>query len=127
MHIIPSRTSLIKRVYSPNLMTKPQEVTDAEFDQEVLKAGIPVLVDFWAEWYGPCHQVAPILEALAGEFDGKVKFVKVDTEENFDTATRYGIRSLPTLLVFKNGQKVDQTIGARPKSDLKRFVEKSLV
>ena len=108
-------------------MTKPQQVTDAEFDQEVLKAGIPVLVDFWAEWCGPCHQVAPILEALADEFDGKIKFVKVETEEYFDAAYRYGIRSLPTLLVFKDGQKVDETIGARSKSDLKRFVERALI
>ena len=107
-------------------MTKPQELTDAEFDQEVLKASIPVLVDFWAEWCGPCHQVAPILEALADEFDGKVKFVKVDTEENFDVTTEYGVRGLPTLIMFKGGQKVDQIMGYKPKSDLKRFVAKAL-
>ncbi|MCH8207234.1 MAG: redoxin domain-containing protein, partial [Chloroflexi bacterium] len=66
-------------------MAKPRDITDAEFEEEVLKADIPVLVDFWAEWCGPCHQIAPALEALADEYDGKVKFVKVDTEENFDT------------------------------------------
>ena len=108
-------------------MSKPQDVTDAEFEQEVVKAHLPVLVDFWAEWCGPCHQVGPILEALADEFDGKVKFVKVDTEENFDATTEYGVRSLPTLIMFKGGQKVDQVMGYKPKGDLKRFVEKALI
>lgn len=107
-------------------MAKPRDVTDAEFEQEVLKADLPVLVDFWAEWCGPCHQVATILEALADEYSGKVKFVKVDTAENFDTTARYGIRSLPTLLVFKSGQQVDQIFGARPKTELKRSLEKAL-
>ncbi len=107
-------------------MAKPQEITDAEFEQEVLKADLPVLVDFWAEWCSPCKMIAPILETLAEEYDGKIKFVKVDTEENFETPSTYGIFSLPTLLVFKGGERVDQILGARPKGDLKRSLDKVL-
>ncbi len=107
-------------------MYKPQEVTDSDFEQEVLKAELPVLVDFWAEWCGPCKMIAPILERLAEEYDGKIKFVKVDTEENFETPSRYGILSLPTLLVFKGGQQIERITGARPKGDLKRSLEKAL-
>ena len=107
-------------------MTKPREVTDAEFEQEVLNADLPVMVDFWAEWCGPCRVVSPIVEELAEEYDGKIKFVKVDTEENFDTAERYGILGLPTLLVFKGGQQVDRITGAQPKRELKRYLEKAL-
>ena len=107
-------------------MATPQEVTDAEFEQEVLKADLPVLVDFWAEWCGPCHQIAPILERLAEEYDGKIKFVKVDTEENFETPSTYGVLSLPTLLVFKEGQQIERINGAHPKGDLMRYLDKAL-
>ncbi len=107
-------------------MTKPLEVSDAEFDREVLEAEIPALVDFWAEWCAPCHTIAPILDQLAEEYDGRVKFVKVDTEENFDTMTSQGIRGLPTLLLFKGGERVDQITGARSKDELKRFLEKAV-
>ena len=100
--------------------------TDDDFDQEVLRAELPVLVDFWAEWCGPCHALEPVVEELAKEYDGKVKFVKMDTEQNFDIPARYGIRSLPTLLVFKGGQQVEQIMGLRPKVDLKRSLEKAL-
>jgi thioredoxin 1 len=107
-------------------MTKPEDVTDANFDTEVLKADKPVLVDFWAPWCGPCRMVSPLVEELASEYDGKVKFLKLNTDDNVDTAARYGIRSIPTLLLFKAGQPVDQVIGFRPKGELKKVVEKAL-
>ena len=107
-------------------MTTQLNVTDDDFDQEVLRAELLVLVDFWAEWCGPCHALEPVVEELAKEYDGKVKFVKLDTEQNFDIPARYGIRSLPTLLVFKGGQQVDQIMGLRPKTDLKRSLDKAL-
>ncbi len=107
-------------------MAKPQEIADTEFEQEVLKADLPVLVDFWAEWCGPCQQIAPILERLAEEYDGKIKFVKVDTEENFKTPESYGILSLPTLLVFKEGEQIERITGARSRGDLKRSLDKAL-
>lgn len=104
-------------------MPKPVEVTDATFDQDVLKSDKPVLVDFWAPWCGPCRMVAPIVEELAEEYAGKVNFVKLNTDENPQTAMRYGIRSIPTLLIFKGGQPVGQIIGFRPKSDLKKRLD----
>ena len=107
-------------------MPKPAEVSDASFESEVLKSEIPVLVDFWAPWCGPCRMVAPIVEELADEYNGKVKFVKLNTDDNVATASKYGIRSIPTLLVFKGGQAVEQVIGFRPKSELKRTLDKAL-
>jgi thioredoxin 1 len=104
-------------------MAKPREVTDNDFDKEVLEAGKPVLVDFWAPWCGPCRMVAPIVEELAEEYDGKVEFVKLNTDDNPNTAVKYGIRSIPTLLVFKEGKPVGQIIGFRPKSDLKQRLD----
>ncbi len=107
-------------------MPKPAEVTDGSFETEVLKSNVPVLVDFWAPWCGPCRMVAPIVEELADEYNGKVKFVKLNTDDNVNTAATYGIRSIPTLLVFKGGKAVEQVIGFRPKSDLKRTLDKAL-
>ena len=108
-------------------MAKPKEVTDATFEQDVLEAATPVLVDFWAPWCGPCRMVAPIVEELAEEYDSRVGFVKLNTDDNPLTASRYGIRSIPTLLVFKGGRPVSQIIGFRPKSDLKRRLDEALL
>ncbi len=104
-------------------MAKPRDVSDSDFEQEVLKATKPVLVDFWAPWCGPCRMVAPIVEELSEEYDGKVEFVKLNTDENPNTSVKYGIRSIPTLLVFKDGEAVGQIIGFRPKSDLKKSLD----
>ena len=104
-------------------MAKPREVSDTSFENEVIKSTVPVMVDFWAPWCGPCRMVAPVVEELAEEYDGRVSFVKLKTDENPTTAAQYGIRSIPTLLVFKGGQPVGQIIGFRPKSDLKKRLD----
>jgi thioredoxin 1 len=104
-------------------MAKPTDVSDINWDSTVLKAEKPVLVDFWAPWCGPCRMVAPIVEELADEYAGKVDFAKLNTDDNPMTAAKYGIRSIPTLLVFKGGEPVGQIIGFRPKSDLKKRLD----
>ncbi|MDR3668234.1 MAG: thioredoxin [Ignavibacteriaceae bacterium] len=98
------------------------EGTDTNFDQEVLKSDIPVLVDFWAPWCGPCRMVSPLVDELAEELTGKLKVVKVNTDENQEIAIKYGIRSIPTLGIFKNGVIVDGVIGAIPKQAIKAKV-----
>jgi thioredoxin 1 len=97
---------------------KPINITDGNFEQEVIKSDKPVLIDFWAVWCGPCRMVAPIVEELAKEYDGKVKFGKLDVDENQQTTIKYGVRSIPTLLIFKNGKLLDTIIGAIPKSQI---------
>ena len=107
-------------------MAKPFAVTDKEFEEQVLKADTPVLVDFWADWCGPCKMIAPVVEELATEYDGQVRFAKVDVDANPEAATKYGVRSIPTLLLFKNGQAVEQVVGAVSKAVLKQRLEKVL-
>ncbi len=107
-------------------MAKPLDVTDATFDQEVMKSATPVLVDFWATWCGPCKMIAPILEEVATELDGKLKITKVDVDSNTKIAGKYNIMSIPSLVIFKNGQEVDRVVGAMPKSALVARLQKSI-
>jgi thioredoxin 1 len=106
-------------------MSKAMKFTDDSFEDDVLNADQPVLVDFWAEWCGPCRMVGPVVDELAGEYEGKVKIGKVNVDEN-QIATEYGIRSIPSLLIFKNGEVVDQIVGAVPKAQLKKQLDAQL-
>jgi len=101
--------------------------TDGAFDQDVLKSDTPVLVDFWAPWCGPCKAMGPTVDAVATEYAGKVKVGKLNTDDNPGTAMRYGIRGIPTLLLFKGGQVVDQRVGALPKPELLKMLEPHVV
>jgi len=107
-------------------MSEVPAVTDANFKVEVLDSAAPVLVDFWAPWCGPCRMVAPVVEEIAEMFIGKVKVVKLNTDENPNIASQYGIRSIPTLMIFKGGQKVDMVVGAVPKTTLANTLNKLL-
>jgi len=102
---------------------KPMEFTDQNFNTEVLQSDKPVLVDFWAVWCGPCKMIAPIVEELAGEFEGKAKVGKLDVDNNQESAIKYGVRSIPTVLIFKGGKVVDTIIGAVPKVQIKQKLE----
>ena len=101
-------------------------VTDESFEQEVLHSGIPVLVDFWAEWCGPCKMIAPILDEIASEYTGKVKFVKLDIDENTQTPMKYNVRGIPTLILFKDGNVDATKVGALSKSQLSAFIDSNL-
>jgi thioredoxin 1 len=105
-------------------MAEIVDVTDGTFETEVLKSEQPVIVDFWAEWCAPCRAIAPILKDLAGTYDGKVRIVKVNVDDSQQTAGTYGIRSIPTVLAFQNGQVVEQLMGARPKSAFVEMIDK---
>jgi thioredoxin 1 len=105
---------------------KPMEFTDQNFSTEVLQSDKAVLVDFWAVWCGPCKMIAPIVEELAGEFEGKAKIGKLDVDNNQESAIKYGVRSIPTVLIFKGGKVVDTIIGAVPKVQLKQKLEKAI-
>ena len=97
---------------------KPIEITDANFEQEVMRSDKPVLIDFWAVWCGPCRMVAPVVEEIASEYNGKLKVGKLDVDNNPEVSMKFGIRSIPTLMVFKGGKVVEQIIGAVPKRNL---------
>jgi thioredoxin 1 len=108
-------------------MVMPEQVSDSNFDSEVLKNEQPVLVDFWAPWCGPCRAIAPILEELAKEYEGKIKVAKMNVDENPSTPSKYGIRAIPTLILFKGGDVAGQVTGAVSKSNLKDMInEKGL-
>ncbi|UOM35946.1 thioredoxin TrxA [Acuticoccus sp. I52.16.1] len=101
-------------------------VTDATFDSDVIKSDEPVVVDFWAEWCGPCKMISPALEEIAAEMDGKVKIAKMNVDENQDTVMKYGIRSIPTLIMFKNGEPAATQVGAAPKGKLVDWIKSSI-
>ncbi|HEY9602532.1 MAG TPA: thioredoxin [Oculatellaceae cyanobacterium] len=107
-------------------MSAAVQVTDASFKQDVLESEVPVLVDFWAPWCGPCRMVAPVVDEIAQQYEGQVKVVKLNTDENPNVASQYGIRSIPTLMIFKGGQRVDMVVGAVPKTTLANTLEKYL-
>ena len=107
-------------------MSKPITINDSNFDQVVLQAKTPVLVDFWATWCAPCQMVAPIIDELAEEYNGRISFAKVDVDQNSKIATRYSIMSIPTLLIFKKGEPVSLLVGYKPKEELKRTLDAAL-
>ena len=107
-------------------MTKPTPVADSTFQKEVLNSDVPVLVDFWAEWCPPCKKVAPLLDELAGEYDGQVRFTQLNADDNYEAVARYGVHSLPTLLIFRDGREVARQVGFAPKPQLKRQIDRVL-
>ncbi|MBU2259838.1 thioredoxin [Patescibacteria group bacterium] len=100
-----------------------QEITDAEFEAEVLKADTPVLVDFWAPWCGPCKSMSPIMDELSTEYEGKVKVVKVNVDENTETPGKFSVMSIPTFIIFKDGDAVSTFVGAKSKEDMKKELD----
>jgi thioredoxin 1 len=107
-------------------MSKPVEIEEAKFEEKVLKAATPVLVDFWAPWCAPCLMVAPVVEELAEEYDGRVGFFKVNVDNSARIASQYGIMSIPTLILFKDGQPASNVVGFRPKDELKKSIDAAL-
>ncbi len=108
------------------MSAKPVDVSDQSFQEEVLKSKEPVLVDFWASWCGPCRMVAPVLDELAGTYEGKAKIVKVNVDDNPDTASRYGVMSIPTLILFKNGEPHETLVGFQSRDALTGLLDKNL-
>jgi thioredoxin 1 len=106
---------------------KVTDVTDASFGQEVLEADLPVLIDFWAPWCGPCKAIGPVVEELAGTYAGRLKVVKMNVDDNPQTPSQYGVRGIPNLILFKGGQVADQIVGAVPKAHLVKAIDRVLV
>jgi thioredoxin 1 len=107
-------------------MSKPVEIKEAKFDEAVIKSTMPVLVDFWAPWCGPCRMVAPVVDELSDEYDGKVSFVKLNVDDNPQVASQYGVMSIPTLILFKDGKPATTVVGFRPKAELKKNLDAAL-
>ena len=107
-------------------MSTVENITDASFETEVLKSETPVLIDFWAEWCGPCKVLGPVIDEVASEYSDRVKFVKLNIDHNPANTQKYGIRGIPTLILFKNGDKADTSVGVLSKSELSNFLEKNL-
>jgi thioredoxin 1 len=105
---------------------KMQEVTDQSFEQDVLKSEQPVLVDFWAEWCGPCKMIAPTVEQVAQQYEGRAKVVKMNVDENNQVPQRYGIKGIPTLILFKDGSEADRVVGATSRDNISRMIDRSL-
>ncbi|HEK25016.1 MAG: thioredoxin [Hydrogenobaculum sp.] len=102
------------------------ELTDANWESEVINSSVPVLVDFWAPWCGPCRIIAPVVEKLAGEFAGQIKVGKLNTDDNPGVSMRYGIRAIPTIMMFKNGEVVDTRVGVQPEDSLRKMIKNNL-
>lgn len=107
-------------------MSNAKSVTDGEFKTEVLDSSIPVLVDFWATWCGPCQVMGPVIDALAGEYEGKIKIMKLNVDENPQTPAQYGVRGIPTLIIFKGGSESQRIVGAQPKNNVDAALKKVL-